>query len=108
MPVKSSSLKTSAAKKVRQPNWQALLNKVGATRRILVVVDNKTPELVRASNNLGDVKLVQAKYVNVFDAMNADSIVFTNAALAIVSEWLSTTRSTSGGDAPTKGDGGTK
>jgi large subunit ribosomal protein L4 len=72
--------KTSAA--------AGLLAKVGATRKTLVVVDNKTPELVRATTNLGDVKLVQAKYLNVYDAMNADTIVITNAALTIVSEWL--------------------
>lgn len=65
-----------------------LLAKVGATRKILLVVDNKTPELTRATDNLGDVKLVQAKYLNVFDVMNADSIVVTNAALTVVSEWL--------------------
>jgi large subunit ribosomal protein L4 len=69
-----------------------LLSKVGATRRILLVVENKTDELNRATSNLGDVKLVQAKYVNVFDVLNADSIVFTNAALATVSEWLGGTK----------------
>jgi large subunit ribosomal protein L4 len=78
-----------------------LLSKVGASRRTLLVVDHKSDELVRASGNLGDVKLVQAKYLNVYDALNADSIVFTNASLAIVSEWL-------GATAPAKTDGGTK
>ncbi len=66
----------------------ALLNKVGATRNILIVVDSKTPELIRASHNLGDVKLVSATYVNTFDALNADTIVISQKALAIVSEWL--------------------
>jgi large subunit ribosomal protein L4 len=65
-----------------------LLLKVGATRKTLLVVENKSDELVRATDNLGDVKLVQAKYLNVFDVMNADTIVLTNAALSIVSEWL--------------------
>lgn len=65
-----------------------LMIKVGATRRTLVVVENKTDELVRATNNLVDVKLIQAKYLNVYDILNADSIVVTNAALAIISEWL--------------------
>lgn len=69
-----------------------LLSKVGATRRILVVVENKTDELVRAASNLSDVKLVQATYVNVYDVLNADNIVITNAALAAVSEWLGGTK----------------
>lgn len=65
-----------------------LLTKVGADKNVLVVVDNKTPELVRASRNLATTKLVSAKYLNVYDVLNADSVVFTNAALSVVSEWL--------------------
>jgi large subunit ribosomal protein L4 len=65
-----------------------LLLKVGAAKNILVVVDNKTPELTLASRNLMNTKLVAAKYVNVYDVLNADNIVFTSAALTVVSEWL--------------------
>lgn len=65
-----------------------LLAKVSATRNVLLVVDHKSPELDRASRNLADVKVVAAKYVNVFDTLNADSILFTTPALAVVSEWL--------------------
>jgi len=65
-----------------------LFEKVGASRNILVVVDSKTPELLRASRNLANVKLVSATYVNTFDAMNADTIIFSQPALNIVSEWL--------------------
>ncbi len=65
-----------------------LLTKIGATRNTLVVVADKGEELVRATRNLSNVKLVQARYVNVYDVMNADSIVFTNDALAAVSDWL--------------------
>lgn len=65
-----------------------LLAKVSATRNVLLVVDHKTPELDRASSNLADIKVVAAKYVNVFDTLNADTILFTTPALAVVSEWL--------------------
>jgi len=65
-----------------------LLTKIGANKNVLVVVDNKTPELVLASRNLASTKVVQAKYVNVYDVLNADSIVFTNAALTAATEWL--------------------
>jgi large subunit ribosomal protein L4 len=77
-----------------------LLAKVGSTRRTLLVVDNKNDLLIRATDNLGDVKLVSAKYLNVYDVMNADSIVVTNPALAIVSDWL--------GGTTAKNVGGTK
>ncbi|HSW79751.1 MAG TPA: 50S ribosomal protein L4 [Candidatus Saccharimonadales bacterium] len=65
-----------------------LLAKIGAQNRTLVVVANLDVELLRASNNLSDVKIVQANYVNVYDALNADKLVITNEALKLISEWL--------------------
>ncbi len=65
-----------------------LLTKVGVTRSALVVVDNKNAELVNATANLQNVMLVSAKYLNVFDIMNADHIVMTSDALKVVEEWL--------------------
>ena len=65
-----------------------LLVKVGAGKSVLVVVENKTAELALASRNLSSAKLVAARYVNVYDVLNADNIVITNAALNTISEWL--------------------
>lgn len=65
-----------------------LLNKLDAVKSVLLVVDNKSDDTVRATNNLSEVKLVQANYLNVFDIMNADSIIMTTSAVAKVSEWL--------------------
>lgn len=65
-----------------------LLAKIGATRRTLVVVVELSDDTVRATNNVGDVKLVQARYLNVYDVMNADTIVVTADALKAISEWL--------------------
>jgi large subunit ribosomal protein L4 len=70
--------------------FEGLLTKVGAARRTLVVVDKLTDDIVRASNNLSDVKLISAKYLNTFDTLNADTIVVTKPALDIISEWLGT------------------
>lgn len=66
----------------------ALLSKINAVKNTLIVVDNKTDDIVRSTNNLGNVKVVQAKYLNVFDVLNSDSIVATNAALDVISAWL--------------------
>lgn len=66
-----------------------LLTKIGANRRVLLAVEHKEDNLIRASRNLGDVKLVQAKYLNVYDILNSDTVVLTNKALEIVTEWLS-------------------
>ena len=65
-----------------------LLNKIGADRDVLMVVDTKTPELMRASRNLPGVKVVSARYLNVFDLMNTDNVVFTGAALKASTDWL--------------------
>ena len=55
---------------------------------ILAVTAEKTPEVLRSTNNLANLKLVRATYLNVFDIMNADAIVFSEAALAATTEWL--------------------
>jgi large subunit ribosomal protein L4 len=70
----------------------AMLTKLGAKRNILVAVTDKTPELVRATANLGEVKLVSATYINVYDVMNADTIVLTSDALEAVEAWLGGTK----------------
>lgn len=57
-------------------------------KNVLAVVAEKTPEVLRSTNNLPNVKLVRATYLNVFDIMNADAIVFTEAALDAVEKWL--------------------
>ena len=55
---------------------------------VLAVVADKTPEVLRSTNNLADVKVVRATYLNVFDIMNADAIVFTENALKATTTWL--------------------
>ncbi len=64
------------------------LAKIGATRRTLIALEHKTPELTRAASNLTDTKVIQATYLNVYDILNADTIVMTTAALAVVTTWL--------------------
>jgi large subunit ribosomal protein L4 len=68
----------------------ATLKKINATGNILIVTDNKDDMILRATNNLQNVKVVNANYLNVFDVMNADTIVITEIALEIVKEWLGT------------------
>lgn len=65
-----------------------LLAKVGATRRTLLVVDNKDDMVVRATRNISNLKVVQATYVSVYDVLNADSIIITKPSLEIISNWL--------------------
>lgn len=69
----------------------ALLNKIGANRRVLIAVDTRTPELERSVRNLQNVELVQATYLNTYSIMNADAVVITTKALEIVHNWLGAT-----------------
>jgi large subunit ribosomal protein L4 len=65
-----------------------LLQKIEATGRVLIVVDNKDTQVERATRNLTNVKATHAHYVNVFDVMNADKIVIDQKALETVTTWL--------------------
>lgn len=56
--------------------------------RVLLVVDEKTPELMRATNNLANALLVRAQYLSVYYILNADKIVMTPAAVKAVEAWL--------------------
>lgn len=67
-----------------------LLDKVGAVRHTLVVVDKLQTKTVRATNNLPKTRLVEARYLNVFDILNADIVVITKSALSALSAWLAT------------------
>ena len=55
---------------------------------VLAVVAEKTPEVLRSTNNLPNVKLVRSTYLNVFDIMNADAIVFGDAGYKATVKWL--------------------
>lgn len=63
-------------------------HKVNPEARVLLVVDAKNDEIRRATNNINQVKVVSAMYLNVFDILNADNILISQPALEIVKQWL--------------------
>jgi large subunit ribosomal protein L4 len=65
-----------------------LLGKIEATGNVLLVLETKDAKVERAVNNLPKVKAVSANYLNVYDIMNADVLVVTEKALAMINEWL--------------------
>ena len=67
----------------------ALLKKLKTDGNVLIVVSDKDSLVTRATANLPQVKAVQAKYLNVFDITNADSIIVSKKALEIIHVWLS-------------------
>ena len=60
--------------------------------KVLIVVDEKTPELMRATNNLENALLVRATYLSVYYILNADRIVITPTAVKAVEAWLGGTK----------------
>jgi large subunit ribosomal protein L4 len=66
-----------------------LLKKVDAHGSVLLAVTQKDELVERATRNLPAVKAVHAKYLNVFDILNADTIILSEEALDEVTAWLS-------------------
>lgn len=57
-------------------------------KRVLIVVSEKAPEVLRATNNIANLKLVRATYLNVFDILNVDAIIFSETAIKDTENWL--------------------
>lgn len=57
-------------------------------KNVLAIVSEKTPEVLRSTNNLPNLKVVRATYLNVFDILNADAIIFSDNSLKNTEAWL--------------------
>ncbi len=57
-------------------------------RKTLIVVEEKTPELLRATSNIQNVMVVRSTYLNVFNILNADHIVIAPSAVKTIDAWL--------------------
>ena len=66
----------------------ALLKKIDAKGRVLLVVDNKDEMLTRSTSNIANLEVVNAQYLNVFGLLNADTVIITKKSLDIISGWL--------------------
>lgn len=63
-------------------------NKIDTNANILLVVPEKDELVLRATNNIANLKAVRPTYLNVFDVMNADKIVIVEKAMPAVKAWL--------------------
>jgi 50S ribosomal protein L4 len=66
----------------------AFLEQQGFDRKTLLVASKKTPELMRSTNNLQNVLVLNAMYLSVYHILNADHIVLSPEAVEIVTAWL--------------------
>ena len=81
-------LETFECKDGKVAQTKKLMDKIGATRNVLLVVSEKDELVERATRNVQGLKAVHAMYVNVYDVMNADYVVISEKALTIITEWL--------------------
>ncbi len=63
-------------------------NNAADLRRVLIVVSVKDELVLRATNNLQNVKAIQANYLNVYDILNADKVLLSKKSLDILKNWL--------------------
>lgn len=61
---------------------------IEAGKNYLVVVPEKTTEILRATNNIANLKVVHPTYLNVFDILNADQIIIVEKAMPEIENWL--------------------
>ncbi len=67
----------------------ALLDKLQLTNsKVLIVVDELEDNICLASRNLGNVKIVLPEEVNVYDIVNSDKMIMTEASLKKLEEVL--------------------
>lgn len=57
-------------------------------RKVLMVVDEKTPLLIRATANLQNVLLIRDMYLSVYYILNADKIVLSTKSVEVIKNWL--------------------
>ena len=57
-------------------------------KNVLIVIPEKDELTLRATNNIAFAKVVRPTFLNVFDIMNADTIVIVKDAVASIDNWL--------------------
>lgn len=57
-------------------------------RKVLIVVEEKTPEIIRATANLQNTLLISATYLSVYHILNADHIVLSTKSVPVIQKWL--------------------
>lgn len=65
-----------------------VLSNLEAPAKTLIVMDEIDETVARSANNIPGVKLLDARRVNVYDVLNSDKLIMTEAAIKSVEEVL--------------------
>ena len=87
---KDKAVKTVAAFEAKGGKTAAAAKELNIEKgkNYLVVVPEKTENILRATNNIANAKVVRPTYLNVFDILNADQIIIVEKALPEIENWL--------------------
>ena len=66
----------------------SLIKDIKAVKKVLIVVDELTEQLILATRNINNVMLLEVSELNVYDIVAADTLVITAAAVKAVEEVL--------------------
>ena len=81
--VDSLNLETSKTKEMK-----AILKDLNVAKKVLIVVDELTDNLILSSRNLKNVLLLSVDEINTYDVVYADTLVITEAAVKALEEVL--------------------
>lgn len=81
--IENFDLKTNKTKEAKE-----VLNTLGATKNVLLVLNELTDNVIMATRNLGYVTLLEASEINVLDIVSSDVMVVTTDALNAIEEVL--------------------
>lgn len=65
-----------------------VLKELGATKNVLIVVDELTDNVILATRNIDFVNLLEASEINTLDVVRADNMIITEKALKNIEEVL--------------------
>ena len=68
--------------------YNCLINTLKLEGKTLVVVKELTDELILASRNLKDIKVIESHEINTYDVLNYKNIVITEEAVKMLEEVL--------------------
>ena len=65
-----------------------VLENLEANRKTLIVMDEVNENITLSARNIPGVKVIDARRVNVYDILNSDKLIMTEAAIKSVEEVL--------------------
>lgn len=83
-----TALNELAFDSVKTKNMKEVMTAFDTPRKALVVVDELNDNVALSARNLPNVKLIDAKHVNVYDILDSTNLFMTEAAIKAVEEVL--------------------